>query len=112
MTKAFVFAVPVKRGLKLMAIVSSNVADAEGESCDAMVDEGNGVGLGVTLIDFKSSDARCIVAGRGLVTLDRFVVFVLEGQKLNINLNVMARNLLLISDGMDFAQPGSSRQSA
>ena len=102
----------MKVGLKFMAIFSSNFADAEGKSSDDMVYESNGVGLGVALIDFKSHDARCIVDGRVLVTLDRFVVFVLECQKLNNNLNLMTRNLLLISDGMDFAQPGSSRQSA
>ena len=85
----------MKLGLKLMAIVSSKFA--EGESFDDMVYEGNGAGLGVALIDSKSPDARFIVDGRVLAKLDRFAVFVLECQKLNINLNLMTRNLLLIS---------------
>ena len=102
----------MKLGLKLVTVVGSDFADAEGESFDDMVYEGNGVGLVVTFKDFEGSDARCIVDGRVLITLDRFVVFALESQELNVNLNLMARNLLLISDGMDFAQPGSSRQSA
>ena len=38
-------------GLKLVTVIGSDFADAEGESFDDMVYEGNGVGLVVTLID-------------------------------------------------------------
>ena len=99
-------------GLKLMAIVSSNFADAEGESFDDMVYESNGADLGVALIDFKSPDASRIIDGRVLIAFDRFVVFVLEGQELNINLNMMARNLFLIPDCVDFAESRAAWQSA
>ena len=67
--------------------------------------------LGVALIDFESPDTGCIVDGRVLVSLDGLVVFVLESQKLNIDLNVMTKNLLLVPDSMDFTQPCAPRAS-
>ena len=103
MTNAFVFDMPVELGLKLFTVIGSNFTNTERKLFVDVVDEGNGVGLVVTLMDFDGSDARWMVDGRVLVTLDRLIVCVFECQKLNINLNLMTRNLLSISDGMDFA---------
>ena len=52
------------------------------------------------LIDFEGPDAGCIINGSVLVTLDRFVVFAFECQELHIDLDLVAWNLLLISDGV------------
>ena len=111
MTNALVFDMPVELGLKLVSVIGSNFTDTQRKLFDDVVDEGNGVSLVVTLIDFEGSDARCIVDGGILVTLDGFVVFALESQELYVNLNLMARNLLLVPDGVDFAKPGSPWQT-
>ena len=95
-----------------MAIVGANFFNAEGELGYHVVDEGDRAGLVVALIDFEGPDTRGIIDGRVLVTLDGLIVFVFEGQELDINLNLVARNLLLIPDGMDFAQPGATWQPA
>ena len=63
----------------------------------------------MTLIDFEGPDARCIINSGVLITLDALLVFVFECQKLNVNLNLMARNLLLVPDGVDFAKPSAAR---
>ena len=65
------------------------------------------LGLIVTLIDFEGSDAGRIINSSVLIALDRLVVFAFECQELNIDLDLVTGNLLLISDGVDFAQPGS-----
>lgn len=95
--------------LKLVAIIGSHFFDAEGKLFDDIVDEGDGVGLVVTLVDSKGSYARRIINIVVLIVLDGFVVFVLECQKLNIKLNLMARNLLWLSDGVDLTKPGAAR---
>ena len=111
MADALVFDMPMELGLKLMAIFGSNFTDTERKLFDDVVDEGNGVGLVVTPIDFEGPDTGSIINGSVLVTLDGFVVFALESQELNVNLNLMARNLLLVPDRMNFAKPGSARQA-
>ena len=94
---------PVELGLKLVTVIGSNFTDTERKLFDDVVDEGNGVGLVVTPKDFKGSDARCMVDRRLQVTLDRLILSVFECQILNVNLNLITKNLLSISDGMDFA---------
>ena len=112
MTNALVLDMPVELGLKLVAIIGSHFFDAERELGDDIVDEGDGIGLIVALIDFESPDAGCIVNGGVLITLDRFVIFVREGQELNIDLDLVAGDLFLIPDGVNFAQPRSAWQLA
>jgi hypothetical protein len=111
-TDALVFDVPVELCLELMTVIGSDLTNAERELFDDMVDEGDSASLGVALIDFEGSDAGGIVDGRVLITLDRFFVFALKSQELNINLDLMARHLLLVSLGVNFAQPGAARKSA
>ena len=45
-----------------------------------------------------------------MVTFDRFFVFALESQELNINLDLMTGHLFLVTLGVDFAQPCAARQ--
>ena len=103
---------PMELGLKLVTVIGSDFADAEGELFDDVVDERDGTGLGMALIDFEGPDAGGIVDGGILVALDGLLVFILEGQKLNINLNLMPRNLFLVTLGVNLAQPGAARQPA
>ena len=102
---------PMEVGLKLMPIVSSHFSNAEGELFYNIVDEGDGVGLSVALVDFECCDAGGIVNGRVLIALDWPLVFVLGCQKLNINLNLMTRNLFLVPYGVNFAKPSTVRQT-
>ena len=117
MTDALVFDVPVldvrvELCLELVAIIGSDLTNAERKLFDDMVDEGDGASLGVALIDFEGSDAGGIVDGRVLITLDGFFVFALKRQELNIHLDLMAWHLLLVSLGVNFAQPGAAWKSA
>lgn len=65
----------------------------------------------MTLMDLQRPDTCCVINGGVLITLDRFVVFTFECQKLGIELDLVAGDLLLISDGMDFAKPGPPRKA-
>ncbi len=59
---------PMELRLELMAIVGSDLADAERELFDDVIGEVDGVGLGVLFTDFWGSNARCVVNGRVLET--------------------------------------------
>ena len=77
MTNALVFDVPVEFGLELVTIIGSDFADAGGKLFDDMVDESDGTGLGVALVDFEGPDAGSIINICALISFDRFVVFAL-----------------------------------
>ena len=53
MTDALVLDVPVEFGLELMAIVGSDFADAERELVDDVIDEVDGIGLVMALVDLE-----------------------------------------------------------
>ena len=105
MTDALVLDMPVELGPKLVAIVGSDFANAEWKLFNDIVDEVDGAGLVVALIDLEGSDAGGVINSCVLITLDRFVAFALERQELNINLDVMTRHLFLVTLGVDLAQP-------
>ena len=69
-----VFNVPMELRLKLMAIVGSDLTNAERELFDDVVDERNGAGLGVAFIDFECPDAGGIIDHCVLISFDQFVV--------------------------------------
>jgi hypothetical protein len=64
----------------------------------------------VAVVDLERSDAGRIINGGVLVALDRLAVFSLKGQELDVDLDLMARNLLLISLGVDFADTCAARK--
>ena len=74
-TYALVLDMPMELGLKLVTVIGSHFADAEGELFDDVVDESDGTGLCIALIDFEGPDAGGIVDGGILVALDRLLVF-------------------------------------
>ncbi len=59
-------------------------------------------------VDLEGLDGRSFVDGGILVTLDRLSVFFPEDQELDVNLDLMARHLLLVAGGMDLAEPRTS----
>ena len=90
MANAEVFAVPVKLGLKFVAVISLNSRDAEGEGLPDVVHEPFGVLLRVTIIDLQCPRPGCVVNGSILKTPD-FPAILLESQKLDIDLNPSQR---------------------
>ena len=90
----------MEHGLELMAIVGPHLANPEGESGNDVVDEGDRIGLGVLVVDLERSDAGVIINGGVLVALDRFAVFSLKGQELDVDLDLVTGNLLPIVMGV------------
>ena len=107
---AEIFDMPMEFGLELMTVVSSNLANAEWELFDDVVNEVDGVCLRVLLVDLESANSGCIVDRCILEPADIFAAFSFEGQKLNVHLDVMCWQLLLISLGVQFAHACASGQ--
>jgi len=107
---ALVLDVPMELGLELMAIVGPHLADPEGEAGNDVVDEGDRIGLGVPVIDLEGPDAGRIINRSVLVALDRLAVLSPKDQELDVDLDLVAGDLLLIALGMDLANPGAARK--
>ena len=84
---------PVALGLEFVPIIRPHLLDAEREALDDVVDEQNGIDLGVTVVDFKRPDAGGIVDGGVLAAFDRLAVFSSEDQELDVDLDLVARSL-------------------
>ena len=69
-TDALVLDMPVKLGLELVAVVGPDLPDAEWEGSDHVVNEVDGVGLGVASVDLEGADTGCVVDGRELKAPD------------------------------------------
>ena len=110
MADALIFDVPMEPGLEFVAIVGAHFPDPERKPGDDVVDEGNRVGLGMSVIDFERSDTGRIINGGVLVALDRLSVFIVEGQRLDVDLDLMARDLVLIPLGVDLADARPARK--
>ena len=89
MPYAFIFDMPVKLGLKLMASVSSNRMDAEGKFINHIINKLNGILLIMTSIDFQYPDSGNIIDGCILKSPDSVAVKVPQRDELHINLDVM-----------------------
>ena len=105
MSDALVFDVPVKLGLELVTIVGANFSDPEGELLNGIVDETDSVGLGMLLIDLEGAHAGPIVDGRELKPAYLLATLTSEGQKPNVHLNMVARDLFGIAFGVDLSEP-------
>ena len=89
-------------GLELMTVIRTHFSNAERELFE--VDR---VCLGVLFIDFEGSDTRCII-DRGILEPSYFLTpFPFKGQELNVDLNVMPRDLFLITFSVELAHPGA-----
>ncbi len=93
---AQVLQMPMKFGLEFVTVVCADGVQAKRELLDHVVDEPDGVFLCMSGINFQGPDAGCIVNRCVLVTLQLKAAFINKSQKLNINLNVMTRDLFLI----------------
>ena len=95
-----------------MPIIGLHFSNSEGEPFDAIVDEKDCASLGVAFLDFECPDASGIINSGVLITLDALLVFVFECQKLNVNLDLVASLLLLITNSISFAKPGAAQYTA
>ena len=102
---ALVGQVPVELGLELMPAVCAHGVNAEGELLDDIVQEGDGVLLRVAAIDLEGPHPGRIVDRRVLVAPDPLALRALQGQKLHVDLDVMARDLLRVAVGVHRAPP-------
>ena len=84
-TDALILDVPMELGLEFVTIVGTNFPDPEGKARDNVVNEGDGIGLGMPIIDLEGSDAGGVIDGCVLVAPDRFAVFSLKSQELHID---------------------------
>ena len=111
MSDPLIFNVPVEFGLEFMAVFSAYFKYSNGKLFDDVIDEADGVCLGVFLVDFEGSDPGRIIDGGILEPTHLFVSFSFEGQKLNINLALMAGHLFVVSFGVQLAHPCASWKS-
>ena len=84
----------------------------KGELLDDVFDEVDGIGLVVTAVDFKSPDAGCIIDCGVLVALDDVASFAFEDEELDVDLDMMTRDLFLVSLGMNGPRSGFARKTA
>jgi hypothetical protein len=112
MAYALILDVPVELGLELMAVVGSDLFDLERELFDDVIDKVDRVGLSMLVIDLEGPDTRSIVDGGILEASYLLAALADEGEELDVHLDVMARNLLVVTLGVDFTHAGSARQSA
>ena len=107
MADALVFDVPVELGLEVVLFFRPHLSDAEREALDDMVDEEDGIRLGVPVVGLERPDAGGIVDSGVLVSFDGLPVFSTEERELDVDLNLMARNLLPIAGGVNLAYPSA-----
>lgn len=111
MTNALVLDVPMELGLELMPIVRPHLPNAEGEALEGIIDEGDGIGLGVSAVDLESTDTGGIIDSGILAAFDCFAIFTSEDQELDVDLNLVAGSLLLVAGSVNLAKPRPSRES-
>ena len=109
MADALIFDVPMELGLELMAIVSPDLFDAERELFNDVIDKVDRVGLSMFVVDFERPDARRVIDSSILEPADLLAALASEGEELDVHLDVMARHLLVVALGVDFAHARSTR---
>jgi hypothetical protein len=92
---------PMEERLELVAAVGLDRADPKRKLFDHVVDEVDGVGLGVAAIHLERAYASGIVDGRVLVAPHSSALFPLQSQELDIHLDAVARNSLFVSVGVN-----------
>ena len=105
MTDALILDMPVELGLEFMTVICTDFTDPERDLGDDVVDEGDGIGLGVAAIDLERPNAGGIIDGGVLVALGRLAVFSGECQELDVELDLVAGDLLLIALGVYLPNP-------
>lgn len=101
---------PVEFGLEFMAIIGSDFLNAEWKLVDDVVNEVDGIGLGVSAVDLERPDPGRIVDGGILEAPHGLASFSFEDEEFDIHLDMMARHLLIVALGVDLSDARAARQ--
>ena len=98
---ALVLDVPVELSLPLVTAIGADGVDAKWELLDDVVDEVDGAFLVVALVNLQCPDPCRIIDGCELVPADLSIIAGLQGQELDVYLDMVARNPLGIATGVN-----------
>ena len=101
MADALVFDMPVELGLELMTFVRPDLANAQWDFVDDIVDKVDGVRLRVPFRDFEVWDTGRIVNGGVLEPPDLLSRLSLKCQEFDVHLIVMSGKLLGMAFSME-----------
>jgi hypothetical protein len=76
--------------LELVAAIRAEGSDSKRELFHDVIDEVDGIGLRVTLVDFQRSNSRRVIDGRVLVAPYWRSLLSLQSQELHVYLHVVA----------------------
>jgi hypothetical protein len=99
MADAQIMQMRMEVGLEFVPVVCANNTDQEREPRNDVIDKGDGIILGVPIIDFQGSDPRNIVNSHILKSPDGRAVGLLDCQEFHINLDMVSGNLFFVSVG-------------
>jgi len=102
----------VEQCLELVAAIGADRLDPEWELLDHVIDEVDGVGLGVALVDLQCPNACGVVDRRVRVASNCSASFSAQSQELDIHLHVMTRDLLLVAVRVNSTSSDPVRESA
>ena len=111
MSNSQILDMPVKLRLEFMAVISPDLTNAKRELFDDVIDEINGIGLCVFLIDFQGTYACRIVDCRVLEAANLLAFFAFECREFNIHLDMMAGDLFLVSLRVNLPHSGAPRKT-
>ncbi len=101
MPHSLVLDMPVKLGLPFVSTIRANSVDSKGELVDDMIDEVDRTLLIVPLIYLQRTYPSRIVNGCELVATDLPAVVGLQGEELDIDLDLVSRDSFGVAAGMD-----------
>ncbi len=111
MPDPLVLDMPVEFGLELMAVIGPDFLDAERELVDDIVNEVDGIGLGMSIVDLERANAGGVIDGGVLEPPHGLAGFTFEDEEFDVHLNMMAWHLLVVALGVDFTDARSARKS-
>jgi len=100
---------PMEFGLELMTVIGTDHLNTKRKLLNNVIYSIDCILLRMSFIHFYSFDAGGIVNRRILVSLDLEAVLALEYQKLNINSDMISRNLFVVTLSMDLTHASAAR---
>ncbi len=94
-----------------MTAIRTNGMDAERELLDNVIDKIDCALLVMPSVDLQRADASGVIDGGELITTDFLAVLRGQGEELHVYLDLMTRNLLGVTTGMDCSPSNLARQT-
>ena len=76
--------------LELVPVIGPDLANAERERLDDVIDEVDGAGLGMLLVNLERPNARCVISSSELKAADLLPVLAPKRESLHVHLDVVA----------------------